>query len=326
MHPQLAWRRCCAWAVASAIVLFSAQAFAQAYPSRPIRLVVPSSIGSVGDIVARSLMLALKDKPGIVVNIENMDGSNGTIAADIVAKSAPDGYTLLLGNETTHVLSPLRYKSFPYSPVDDFTPIAGISEERYVLLVHPSVAAGTTAELIEIAKKSSVKFKFGTYAPSVIPLLSGAALAAMGGMEMENVEFANIGRAMDGIADNQVQLLFAAARAAKPQVEKGRVKVLGIGGAPLAEMPGVAPISNSIPGFDASAWFAVFGPAKLPPEVRQYLNESITASLAHPRMKNLLGLLPGTTITPRTPEEVAALIAQDTARRKLMVQAAGLPE
>jgi tripartite-type tricarboxylate transporter receptor subunit TctC len=313
-------------ALGIACLLISAGAWAQAYPNRPIKLVIPSGLGTAGDVLGRSLAVSLTESTGIKFTFESLDGQDGTIAADIVAKAAPDGYTLLFGNELTHVINPLRAKSFPYSPLEDFTPIAIFSEDRYVLVANPSVPAANVPELIAYAKKANPQLTFGSYNPGTTSQVAGAAFNAMAGIEMKHEGFPTVGPAMNALADNRVQVMFATLRAAKQHLDKGRIKVLGIAGPAFSELPNVAPVSDAVPGFETKGWFAVFAPAKLPPEIQKFLNEKVNAAFTHPRLKSVLDRMAGTSVAPRSPEELAALIAQDAAKRGPLIKAAKMEE
>jgi len=309
-----------------AIFSLAFSAAAQDYPNRPIKLVIPSEVRSAGDQFARLLALTLTERLKQKVSFENIDGQDGTIAANMVAKAPADGYTLLFGNELTQVTNPLRGKSSPYNPAQDFTPIAFFSEDRYVLIAHPEVPASNVAELIEYAKKSSTRLVFGNYGTSTTSNMAGAAFQAMTGTSMASQNFDMLFPALNALGENQIQLMFVPARAAKQQLEGKRMKALGVAGPRIAGLPNVPPFGDAVPGFEITGWFAVFAPAKLPPEIQKFLNTEINAAILDTRLKTIFERMAGTTAKPGTPEELAAMIVQDTARREKLIKAAGMQQ
>ena len=307
----------------SAFLFFPTSAIAQAYPDRTIRLIVPSATGSMNDIVARIVAKQLSQQLAQAVNIDNQEGERGTLAADTVAKSAPDGYTLLLGNELTMATNFLLKKQFPYDPLNDFTSIASLAEDHFVLVANPTLPVNNLGELIALAK--TTKISYASTGKGTSYHLAGALLAAQAGGQFVHAEYANIPNATNALFDNNAQIMFMSAILAKRHLASGKVKALGIGDSkPNATFAGVAPIATTLPGFSINGWFGLFGPSKLPPEIIARLNSEVNKALAANEVKSRLGpALLQITATGGKPEELASMLKDDFARRSSAIKAAG---
>jgi tripartite-type tricarboxylate transporter receptor subunit TctC len=252
-------------------------AFAQAYPTKPIRLVVPFPAGGPTDIVARPLAQALSEALKQQVVVDNRGGAGGGIGADIVAKSAADGYTLLMATVGTHAINASLYKSLPYDPVKDFTPIGLVAAAPVALVAHPSVPAGSVSELVALAKKSPGALSFGTAGNGTPGHLTGEMFKTAAQVELKHVPYKGSAPALSDLIGGQIQLLFDPLQTALPHVQAGKLKLLGVSSATRSSVaPSVPTFAESgLKDFEATAWWGVFAPANLPAPIATQLNAEV---------------------------------------------------
>jgi tripartite-type tricarboxylate transporter receptor subunit TctC len=261
--------------------------FAQPYPSRPVRIVVPLSPGGFADTPARMLTPRLSDQLGRQFFIENKPGAGGTIGADFVAKSPPDGYTLLLTG-TPHVISAHLYKKLPYDALKDFTHIALIASGPYALVVNPQkVPANSVRELIALAKSQPGKIDFASSGNGSAQHLVGALFNSMAGLELNHVPYKGSGPAMQDLIGGQVGVSFAGVPNVLGHVRAGRLKALGVTTAKRwSELPEVPTIAEAgVAGYEATLWLNISGPAGMPAEIVQRLNTEIAKALKDPEVQ-----------------------------------------
>ena len=273
--------------IAAFIFLACVPVEAQNYPSRPVRIVVPLSPGGFADTPARMLTPRLSEQLGRQFFVENKPGAGGTIGADFVAKSAPDGYTLLLTG-TPHVISAHLYKKLPYDALKDFTPIALIASGPYALVVNPQkVQANNVRELIALAKAQPGKIDFASSGNGSAQHLVGALFNAMAGVELNHVPYKGSGPAMQDLIGGQVGVSFAGVPNVLGHVRGGRLKALGVTTAKRwSELPDVPTIAEAgVPGYEATLWLNISGPANMPADVVQRLNTEITKALQDPEVQ-----------------------------------------
>ena len=266
---------------------FSLEAYAQAYPSRPIRLVVPLSPGGFADTPARMLAPRLSEQLGRQVFIENRPGAGGTIGAEFVAKSAPDGHTLLITG-STHLISAHLYKKLPYDALRDFTHIAMMASGPYVLVVNPQkIAAGSVRELIAAAKAQPGKIDYASSGNGSSQHLVGALFNATAGVELNHVPYKGSGPAMQDLLAAQVGVSFAGVPNVLGHVRAGKLKALGVTTAKRwGEMPEVPTLAEAgLPGYEATLWLSVSAPAGLPPPILQRLHAEISKALRDPELQ-----------------------------------------
>jgi tripartite-type tricarboxylate transporter receptor subunit TctC len=307
-------RRACLGLFAAAGMPY--RAFAQgAYPSKPIRLVVPYPPGGGNDVLARSLKTHWEKAWSQAVVVENKPGGNGALGTEVVAKSPGDGYTLLMGSVATHVISPaLKGKSTRYDPVKEFTPIAMVGSTPLILTVHPSVKANNLKEFIALAKTKKDLISFASVGNGSAGHLAGALFEQMAGVEMLHVPYKGISQASTELIGGLVNAAFSNVLNVLPLIRSGKLRALGVTGAqPLAILPEVAPIAQTLPGYSAELWWAVFGPAGLPADVVKRVRDETNAYLTLPEMKTKW-TEEGITLAPMTGPEFSALIARDTKR------------
>jgi len=264
------------------------QGLAQTYPSRPVRIVVPLSPGGFADTPARMLAPRLSEQLGRQFFVENKPGAGGTIGADFVAKAAPDGYTLLLTG-TPHVISAHLYKKVPYEALKDFTHIALIASGPYALVVNPQkVPASSVKELIAAAKAQPGKIDYASSGNGSAQHLVGALFNSMAGVELNHVPYKGSGPAMQDLIGGQVGVSFAGVPNVLGHVKAGRLKVLGVTTATRwSELPDVPTIAEAgVPGYEATLWLNISGPAGMPADIVQRLSAEIAKALRDPEVQS----------------------------------------
>jgi tripartite-type tricarboxylate transporter receptor subunit TctC len=269
------------------LLLSTVQALAQPWPARPIRLVVPLSPGGFADVPARMLTPRLSAALGKQVFVENRPGAGGTIGADFVAKSAPDGHTLLLV-ATPHVISAHLYRSLPYDSLKDFAPIALIGSGPYALVVNPKeLPVSSVRELIAAAKARPGKIDYASSGNGSAQHLVGALFTTMAGIDLNHVPYKGSGPAMQDLIGGQVQVSFAGIPNVLSQVRNGRLRALAITGAKRwSELPDVPTIAEAgVPGYEANLWLALAAPAGTPAEIVQRLHAEVGKALQDPELR-----------------------------------------
>lgn len=272
---------CCLLAVSTLVQ-------AQSYPSRPVRLVVPLSPGGFADTPTRMLAPRLSEQLGRQFFVENKPGAGGTIGADFVAKSAPDGYTLLVTG-TPHVISAHLYKKLPYDALRDFTHIALIASGPYALVVNPQkLPVSSVKELITAARAQPGKIDFASSGNGSAQHLVGALFNSMAGIDLNHVPYKGSGPAMQDLIAGQVGVSFAGVPNVLGHVRSGRLRALGVTTATRwSELPDVPTLAEAgVPGYEATLWLNVSGPAGMPADIVQRLNNEIAKALKDPEVQN----------------------------------------
>jgi tripartite-type tricarboxylate transporter receptor subunit TctC len=297
----------------AAITLFLAASLAQAqaWPSRPVKLVVPFSPGGFTDVVARILGQKLTESLGQPVIIENKPGAGSTIGSDYVAKSKPDGYTLVMVS-TTQVSSPWLYKSMPYDVFKDFTPIMKLVEGPYVLIANPKLPVKSVADLLALAKAQPGKLDYASSGNGSAQHLVGAMFATMGGVQINHVPYKGSGQAMQDIVGGQVQLGFVGMPNALPYIPSGRLRALAVTTRKRSpDLPDVPTMDEAgIKGYDATIWLGLLGPAGLPRDIVTRLNSEIIKALSSAETRKLI-LAAGVEVSTSSPEEFTALLRSE---------------
>ena len=272
---------CCLLAVSTLVQ-------AQSYPSRPVRLVVPLSPGGFADTPTRMLAPRLSEQLGRQFFVENKPGAGGTIGADFVAKSAPDGYTLLVTG-TPHVISAHLYKKLPYDALRDFTHIALIASGPYALVVNPQkLPVSSVKELITAARAQPGKIDFASSGNGSAQHLVGALFNSMAGIDLNHIPYKGSGPAMQDMVAGQVGVSFAGVPNVLGHVRSGRLRALGVTTATRwSELPDVPTLAEAgVPGYEATLWLNVSGPAGMPADIVQRLNNEIAKALKDPEVQN----------------------------------------
>jgi len=313
--------RCAALAVLLGVAM---PASPQYYPSKPIRFVVPFPAGGPLDIVARSIGQELTKSWGQPVIVDNRPGAGGNIGADFVAKSAADGYTILMGAVSTHAINVTLYSKLPYDPVKDFAPITLITSVPNVLVLHPSVPANNVKELIAIAKAKPGQLDFASGSTGSAGHLAGELFKSMAGVDMVHIPYKGAAPAVIDLLAGHVSLMFDNMSSALPNIKTGRVRAIAVTTlkrSPL--LPQLPTISESgLRGFDISTWFGVFAPAGKPPAIVTRLNTEIVRILHTPDMKERLATL-GAEPVGNKPDEFAAFIRSEIPKYARVIKASG---
>ena len=297
---------------------------AQEYPSRPVRIVVPSPPAGGTDIVARVLAQHFSKAFGQQFFVENKPGAGNMIGIEAVARSAPDGYTLLM-SASTLALNSVLFKKVPYDPVRDFAPITLTATAPNVLLVHPSVPAQSLAEFIALAKAKPGALSYGTPGIGTSPHLSMELLKSMAGIDLQHIPYKGTAAAVTDVIGGQIAATFSNALTAKPQVDAGRVRALAITGPRRIEaLPNVPPVAEAgVPGYEAMQWYGLLAPAGTPAAIVERLNAEALKALRSPEMKERLSA-DGAEPLGGSPAEFAALIRRELDKWTRVAHAAGI--
>ncbi len=279
-------------------------ALAQAYPTKPIKFVVPYPPGGASDVTARILGQKLSEAYGQPVVIENRAGANGNIALEAVARSSPDGYTIVMGNVGPNAINAGLYKSLPFDPVASFTPITLTSTVPIVLLVNPSLPVKDAKELIAYIKANPGKTNFASGGNGSATHLTAEMFKSMAGLDIQHIPYKGDAAAMTALMSGDVTMSFATLVAATPQIKGGKVKAIGIAAKKRAvAFPDVAPISETgLPGFESTSWGGVLAPAGTPPEVIASLSSQFVRILRMPDVADRIAGL-GADIIASSPAE-----------------------
>ena len=299
-------------------------AVAQPYPARPIRVIIPFPIGSAADIIARAMEPALRDKLGQSLVIDNRGGAGGNIAAELCAKSAADGYTVMMGTIGTHAINYSLYSKLGYHPQRDFAPIGLVGESPNALVTHPKVQASSVKELIALAKANPGKLNYGSSGAGTTVHLSGELFNSMAGLKLIHVPYKGATEALTGLLGGQTDLMFASLSSAIPQIKAGRIKAFAVTGAKRSpSMPELPTVSEAaLPGFNAVAWFAMVGPAGVSKQSVTTLHNATLAALNVQEVKERL-FNSGVEVRTSSPEELAAFIESEMQKWAKIVKASG---
>ena len=308
----------------AALLLFAAHAHAQTYPNKPIRIVVPYAAGGTSDILARQIGPKLSEAWSQPVVIENRTGANGNVGADYVAKSAPDGYTLLLTDLGGLVISASVYPKLPFNPSKDFTPVVMVSYSPHVLAVNPAVQVKDVKELIAMAKAHPGKLNFAISGIGGAPQLAGIEFAQRTGVDWTYIPYKGGADAVTAVVGGQAHVLFNGMLATWPAVTGGRLRALAISSAqrvPAApDTPTVA--EQGLPGFETGSYQGVVGPAGIPREVAAKLNAELAKALNAAEMKERFAKQ-GTEVRTGTPESLGTWMSTEQAKWAKVVKESG---
>jgi len=305
------------------ISLAALGAFAQPFPSKPVRIIVPFSPGGVADSSARVISEKLGARLGQSVVVDNRPGASGNIGTQQVAASAPDGHTLLLGFDGTMVVNPHVYAKLPFETLRDFAPVTKLGDATLILVAHPSVPAKDLREFLQVAK--SQNFSYGSAGTGSTPHLAGELLAQRTGIALTHVPYKGGGQAMGDVVGGQIPLVFTAVATAQQFVRAGKLKGLGVSSARRsASLPDVPTfVESGLEGFVVDSWVGILAPAKTPRPVVERLQKEIAAVLGEPETRERYATL-GIEPVANSPDDFAAQIRADLARWEKVVRQAGI--
>ena len=297
---------------------------AQTYPNKPVKLIVPFAPGGFTDVVARILGQRLSTAMGQQFVIENKAGAGSIIGTDFVAKSAPDGYTLVMVS-TTHVISPWIYKSMPYDPIKSFTTVSKLVDSPYVLLVNPKVAARNVQEFIALAKAAPNTIHYASSGNGSSQHLMGGLFVSMTGAPLKHVPYKGSGGAANDLVAGIVESSFAGVPNALAQVPQGRLKALAVTTAKrIPQLPDVPTLQEAgVPGYEASVWLALLAPAGTPRDIVNKLNSEINKLMSAPDTRKAL-YDAGVEVSPSTPEAMSEYMTQELSRWGKVVKDTGI--
>jgi tripartite-type tricarboxylate transporter receptor subunit TctC len=295
----------------------------QDYPTRPVRFVVPFAAGSATDAVARLLGQRVSAVLGQPAVVENVAGASGVLAAQAVARAAPDGHTVLITTNTTHGANQSLLAHVPYDAVADFAPVARLGTSSLILVVSPSLGARSLAELAERARAEPGRLTFGSGSSS--SRVSGEMLRVRAGMEIVHVPYRSIPPAVLDVLAGQISMAWADIQSSLPHVQAGRLRALAVSGpARIALAPDIPTAAEAgVPGFDITAWYGAFAPARTPAPILVRLHAAFAAALGDPETVARLHAL-GVEPAPSTPEELGSFVVAEIAKWAAIVRAAGI--
>jgi tripartite-type tricarboxylate transporter receptor subunit TctC len=303
---------------------FAAAVHAQTYPARPIRLIVPYPPGGPTDFVGRAVAAKLTEFLNQQVVVDNRPGAGTVIASEMVARAAPDGYNLLFGTGGGTFLAPLILPKVPYDPHKDFAPVAMLVISPQVLVVHPSLGAGSVKDLIAIAKAKPGQLNFSSVGTGTSPHLGGELFKSLAGVNIVHVPYKGTAPAMTDLIAGRVQLMFTSIPTVLAHVQAGRLKMLGTGGIRRSvALPDIPRVADTVPGFELVTWYALFVPTGTPAAVINRLNAETAKVLKDATIQKRFGAQ-GLEPTIMTPQELGQFASNDVARWAKLIKASGI--
>jgi len=307
------------------LLMIGPAAAQQSYPSKPLRLVVGFSPGGAADVVARTLAEPLGRALGQPIVVDNKPGAGSSIAAEFVAKAAPDGYTMLIASPSSIFVNPLINPALGYQSARDFAPITRVTSSPLVVAVNPATGIESIPQLIAYAKKNPGKLNFATSGNGSAPHLAAVLFEKIAGIEMVHVPYKGGAPAVQSVLAGDTQLSFATPPSILPLVQAGRLKALAVTSPQRTPLvPGVPGMAEAgLPGYEISFWYGFFVPAGTPPEVLRRLFEATIQSTAAPAVVRSLGREGTETAPSRSPEDFAAFLAEDAKLWRRLVKDSG---
>jgi tripartite-type tricarboxylate transporter receptor subunit TctC len=308
-------------ALGAALFLAAGGAAAQAYPAKPVRLVVPFPAGGATDILARTISQKAAEKLGQTIVIDNRPGAGGTIGSDLVAKAPADGYTLLIATGSTHSIGPITNPKIPYNVEKDFAPVAYVAKTSSVLVVPATLPVKNLAEFIALAKSKPGQLNFGSSGNGTNSHLSGEVFKAQANVFLTHIPYRGTGLVFNDMMSGQIHMLMDNYVTAQSNIKEGRLKVLGVTSPQrLPFLPDVPTLDEQgLKGFDVSNWFGIYAPAGTAPDVIVKVSTAFNEALKDPDMQKRLAQL-GATPTGSTPAEMGKMVAADTAKWSKLIK------
>lgn len=300
-------------------------ALAQGFPTKAIRMIVPFPPGGPNDILGRVVAQKLTDQIGQQVVVDNRGGAGGIIGAELAARAAPDGYTLLLGGTASLSINPSLHRKLPYDPIKDFAPVSLVGTAPSILITHPSVPVKTVKQLIDLAKAKPGHLNFASAGIGTPPHLAGELFKSMAGVDMVHVPYKGGGPALTDLLAGQVGIYFSGISSALPFVREGRLRGIAVTSARrtavMPEMPTIA--ESGLPGYEVGNWYAIVAPAATPKAIVIRLNHEIVKTLAVPDVKKRFIELAADTLGS-TPEELTAYNRSEISKWAKVIKSAGI--
>ena len=294
-------------------------AWAQTYPSKSVRLVVPFPAGGATDLFARVLSLKMGEKLGQSLVVENRPGAGGTIGSDLVAKASADGYTLLLATSSTHSIGPALNPKMPYDAQADFTPVSHVGNAPSIMLVPNSVPANTVQEWVAYARKNPGRLNFGSSGNGTIVHLTAEVFKAQAGLFIVHIPYRGTALAIPDLVSGKLDVMFDSLPTGLPHVRDGRLKALAVTSAkrsPLA--PELPAVSEAVPGFESNTWFGLYGPKGLPNDIRDKVSGAVQQVLQDADIKDRLARL-GIEPVGGNAAQFAQMVQADSAKWKKII-------
>jgi len=311
-------------AAALAMSFASVAGAADAYPTKPVTLIVPWAAGGSTDILARVLSEHLTKALGQPVIVDNKPGASGNIGSAMVARAQPDGYTLLIGSMSTHAMNPALMANMPFKGVDDFTPLGLLAYVTNTMVVNPSLPANNVKELIAYAKANPGKLAYASAGPGSTNHLSAVLFEKMAGVEMLHVPYKGGAPAVVDTVAGQTQLLFSAGTQTLPHVKAGKLKLLAVTEARRSPLlPNVPTVGETIPGYELPVWYGAFGPKNMPADLVARLNKEINRVMSLPEVKAKMDSI-GVETATSTPQEFGKILRRDADRYGKLIKDLGI--
>ncbi len=309
--------------IAAAVLCSGAQA-SEAYPSRPIRLLLPSSPGGPVDVIGRTMSAGLSEALGQQIVVDNRAGAGGLIGAETVARATPDGYTLMFSHSGPLAIEAALHSKMPYDPVKDFAPVSLVCTSPYVLVVTPASPAKSVKDLIALARSRPGKFHFASGGIGTGLHMSGELLNQAAGIKMVHVPYKGAGPGTTALLSGEVDAMFNGVSAALPHVKAGRLRALGVSSAKRSPLlPDLPSVAESGLQYDTSGWYALVAPARTPKSVVAKVQASLRKAMNEPEMKQRFAAQ-GIEGVASTPEELGRHLRAELQKWKSVVQAAGI--
>ena len=312
-----------ALAVAACLAPLCSAPMAQTWPAKTVRVIVPFTPGGISDVLARVMAQHLSGGLGQQFIVDNRPGAGTTIAAELVVKSPPDGYTIYFIDMTTHAINASLYSRLPYDSVRDFTQVAMVAQTPLVMVVHPSLPVKTVKDLVALAKSKPGEISYGSSGTGTILHLTGETLNTMAGIRMVHVPYKGSAPAVAAVLSGEIAVTFGTTPAAIPNVQVGKLRALGVTTARRsAALPDVPAIGETLKGFDIVLYSGIMGPAGMPREIVTRLNRELAQMLTLPNIREAWARQGAEPVT-MTPEQVTAHLQSDIQKLGVLVRAAG---
>jgi len=319
-------KRSVAGAMCCVLIAAAGHSVAQNYPTRTVRVVVPGPPGGGADILSRAVSQKLAETLGHQFVVDNRAGASGIIGSEIVARAAPDGYTILMGHSGTHAINLSLRKTLPYHPIKDFTAIMQVANVPNILVVHPSLPARTVKDLIVLARAKPGQMTYASAGTGFSQHLAGVLFADVAGISMLHVPYKGSAPGMTDVIGGNVMMMFPNVTAALPHLTSGRLRALGVTSLKRSDtLPEVPAIAETLPGYEATAWFGFFGPAGLTADLTRQLNAEMVKAVSDPRVRELIRSQ-GAEIVGNTPEQFLAFVNAEIIKWAKVIKSAGVPQ